>query len=362
MDMLSRISLWFNRYERHLSAAAMVAGFAIDSFVFKQATLATTQVVFLIYASICAFSILALEHIEARAENGYSRPRFRPVFPIATQFALGGFWSGFLILYGRSAVMSASWPFLALLVLVFIGNELFRKYHDRLVFTSTLFFFALYSYAIFSVPIYVGALGTKEFLESGVLAILVFFLFTSAVRVIGKKRFRADVGRIWKGALVVLVSMNIFYFTNILPPLPLTLTSGGVYHAVSRTGDTYAALAEKQSWKTVLGFPSVLHTVPGESVYAYSAIFAPVKLATTIVHRWERYDPALKKWKTEAAISFPITGGRNGGYRGYSAKANLVAGEWRVDVETVDGRLVGRLRFTVVPVDLPPLEVSETLL
>ena len=41
-------------------------------------------------------------------------------------------------------------------------------------------------------------------------------------------------------------------------------------------------------------------------------------------------------------------GGRDGGYRGYSVKGNPQAGDWRVDIETIDGRLVGRIRFTVI--------------
>ena len=73
---------------------------------------------------------------------------------MAGQFALGGLWSAFLVFYTRGAVLAASWPFLLVLAAIFIGNELFKKYHSQLVFTAVLYFFALFSYAIVTVPIF----------------------------------------------------------------------------------------------------------------------------------------------------------------------------------------------------------------
>ena len=40
-------------------------------------------------------------------------------------------------------------------------------------------------------------------------------------------------------------------------------------------------------------------------------------------------------------------GGRDGGYRGYSIKNDVTAGKWRVNVKTGDGKLIGRVGFTV---------------
>ncbi|MNT64341.1 hypothetical protein D3C72_2022330 [compost metagenome] len=48
-----------------------------------------------------------------------------------------------------------------------------------------------------------------------------------------------------------------------------------------------------------------------------------------------------------------ITGGRKNGYRGFSTKANYTAGEWRISVETTDGREIGRIYFEVIKVAEP---------
>jgi hypothetical protein len=46
-------------------------------------------------------------------------------------------------------------------------------------------------------------------------------------------------------------------------------------------------------------------------------------------------------------VRFSIMGGREGGYRGYSVKSTPRAGRWRVNIETPDGLLIGRVPFVV---------------
>lgn len=355
--MFKSLFVWMQAHERLLSAIAMLAGFVADSLLFGRVDLWQTHLVFAAYAAICFTAIPLLHWLESRPSPGVARPRARILLTLAIQFALGGFWSGFVVFYGRSADLGASWPFLLLLLLVFLGSEYYHRYHDRLVFTSVLFFFALYSYAIFAVPVYTGSIGVATFLLSGVAAIALFALFTALLRVVARERFLADLFRVRVWAAVVLILMNIAYFTNILPPLPLSAEAAGVYHSVWRVPSAYKALSEAQSWPVrYLGFSPTLHLPKGESLYAYSSVFAPTALTATIVHRWQWYDPALKQWVTRAAIAYPIVGGRDGGYRGYSSVLITSAGEWRVNIETADGRRIARLPFTVeITAALPPV-------
>ncbi len=335
---------WLQKYERHLSAVAMIAGFIADNLLFKRVDLWQTQAVFAAYTAICFVAIPLLHWLESRATH----PRVRLLLPFTIQFALGGFWSGFVIFYGRSADIGASWPFLLFLFLIFLGSEYFHRYHDRLVFTNVLFFFALYSYAIFAVPIYTGTIGTQTFLESGLIAIGLFGLFTILLRLLARERFLRDVSHIRSGALAVLIIINIFYFTNILPPLPLSAEAVGVYHEVTRVPGAYFGTSEGEPWQVrYLGFAPTLHVVMGESVSAYSSIFAPTALTTTIVHRWEWYDPLKRQWVLKSTVEYPIFGGRDGGYRGYSTVPMTEAGQWRVNIETIDGRRIAQLPFIV---------------
>src|SRR5438046_3026621 len=65
-----------------------------------------------------------------------------------------------------------------------------------------------------------------------------------------------------------------------------------------------------------------IYRSPGERVYVFSAIFAPSGLSTIIFHEWQHYDENTKDWVTTNTEQFPIIGGRDGGYRGYSFKDN----------------------------------------
>jgi MFS family permease len=359
--VIKRTFAFIARHERSLSAASMVGGFAFDNYAFRRIDLPNTQAVFIGYLALAAISMLILHVLAERAARGKEWPRWRALLPFATQFALGGLWSGFLVFYSRSAVLTASWPFLLVLLAIFIGNEIFKKYHSRLAFAAVLFFFALYSYVIVTVPLYTRTIGTLTFLLSGAIAAAIFFAFLRIVAGIGPQQWRAARVEVVTGAVLVYALINIFYFTGVLPPLPIALSAGGVYHFVAKNGAHYSARTEPQSWWTRFGAVPVMHVAKGAPLYLYSAVFAPIKLATTIQHRWQHYDAAHKTWRPVSTVSFQIVGGRDDGYRGYTISRHIAPGQWRVDVDLPDGHIIGRVRFTVAMVDKPVLTRPKKL-
>jgi hypothetical protein len=339
---------WIPRYERQLSAAGMIAGFATDNFMFRRVDLPNTQIIFLVYIAVAAVTILVLHSINSHTKRGPEEkpPRWQTFLPVATQFALGGLWSGFLIFYTRSAVLLASWPFLLVLVAIFIGNEVFKQYYERLVFTATLLFFGIFSYAIVTVPIYIHQIGVFAFLLSGLAAIVAFTVFLWALFLFGRKAFVDAKWPIIGASAIVYILINVFWFTNILPPLPVALAKSGIYTDVKHVGNDYIGTGEPRAWYQALSTP-VIHVAAGQPLYAYTAVFAPVKLNTRITHNWQHYDDKHRRWVAVSKVSYAINGGRDGGYRGYTIKRNPSAGEWRVDFATADGHLLGRERFTV---------------
>ena len=75
-------------------------------------------------------------------------------------------------------------------------------------------------------------------------------------------------------------------------------------------------------------------------------MFAPVTLETTIYHHWQhRQQESNEEFSTTDRIPIAISGGREHGYRSYTWKQRLEPGDWRVDVETEDGRIIGRINF-----------------
>jgi hypothetical protein len=137
-----------------------------------------------------------------------------------------------------------------------------------------------------------------------------------------------------------------------------------VYHSVlkSSTGD-YLALYEAAPWYVFWRDTSnTFHYEPGQSAYCFSSVYAPTELSTPIYHVWEYYDPTTKDWQVESRIFYSINGGRKAGYRGFSATAGLKPGEWRCNVETASGALIGRISFTAVQVSTStPALTTSTL-
>ena len=402
----------FRRYERHFSAAAMVIGFGVDNVAFGRVDHPGPHLIFLGYLAVAMGSIAIAHALQARKDRevaklatlaakesgskaagsaaresvaaphrsgALSQPsgpsgattsvaraetgsRLRLLLSAATQFALGGLWSGFLVFYSRSAVLAASWPFLVLLLCFLIGNEAFRRYHSRLVFASLLLFFALYSYAVFVVPVFTGTIGFLPFLASGVLAGASFFLFLRLLRWLDRARYRQSRWKLVGGAVAIAAAMNAFYFSGILPPLPLALSDVGIYHEIHRSGAVYEAQGEYEPVTVQLGLARpVVHVAPGEKLALYSAVFAPIKMNARIAHNWQQWDPHAKIWRTRSLVSYVISGGRGRGYRGYTLKSDPAPGDWRVDIDAPDGRLIGRLSFIVVSVPSPIVTIPKTL-
>jgi hypothetical protein len=86
-----------------------------------------------------------------------------------------------------------------------------------------------------------------------------------------------------------------------------------------------------------------------------------VALNTTVYHHWYFRTDGNRPFTHADKIPIKIAGGREGGYRAYTFKQRLDPGDWRVDVETEDGRVVGRVSVVVAERGEPGA-TSRTLL
>lgn len=354
---------WARAHERHLSALSLAGGFAFDSYTFGRIDRPLTQLVFIIYLLVAGGAIAVLHSLESRPEERKPSDRTRTILISVAQFALGCLLSGFCVFYIRSASITSSWPFLLFMAGIFIGNEYMRRYHARLVFSALLFFFTLYSYAILLVPVVIARIGTIPFLISGGLAVAVFFFYVRALAMLGHDRYRAARERIAVGMVAVTALINVFYFAKVFPPLPLVLSDAGVYHDVKRVGRDYRVVTEDEPprWRALFGTFPVEHIQSDGELYLYSAVFAPYRLTTDIVHRWEWRDPANGDWLPQQTVRFTIHGGRADGFRTYSLKHAPRPGQWRVNIATADGRAMGRVRFSVETQAVPPALAEKVL-
>lgn len=348
-------------YERYVSPFSLLVGFTIDNFAIRQIDLWLSSFVLAGYLALAAVGTVIINLVETgRLRHGIVL-KVAPFVPVVVQFAFGGLFSGFVILYSRSAAFAVSWVFVVLLAAFLLGNERFRKFYTQFPFQIGILFFGLYSFMIFYVPVLTKTIGPWMFAVSSVisLAVIALYLYISSFYIRSLvMETRTAVARTIAGMFFFIA---ILYFLGAIPPLPLALRDVGVLHSIKRSGDTYATTYEPRTWyELYLRYKQKFHRAPGEAVHVYTAIFAPSGISTIIVHEWQRFDEAKDAWITESTVKFPINGGREGGYRGYSLKRDVKPGLWRVNVMTVYGQLIGRVAFEVL--DVPsavPLQTVE---
>ena len=357
---LNNIRQFWQKYEGRLSSFALVIGFIIDYLTLTRIDQLFDNLVLISYLIIIALGIIFVHFYHSiirmkLAPAGSARERWflwvRTFSPVVIQFAVGGMMSGLVVFYSRSTSLGGSWPFLLLLVVFMVGNEFLKERYMRLTFQITVWYFVLLSYLLFAIPMLARQIGTTIFLISGLSSLLIVAIFVRIIALISPDKYLLSRKYIIMSILGVLVGINILYFLNIIPPLPLSLKHADVYHSVVREDGSYIVKDEIGKWYDILIPGDTVHIVTGERLYVYSAIFAPKGLNTKVIHVWETYNEDDGKWITISRVPFSVSGGRVGGFRGYSFSDSVKEGKWRVDMTTEKGLIIGRINFYVSIVD-----------
>ncbi|MDO8516175.1 MAG: DUF2914 domain-containing protein [bacterium] len=348
--------------ERPLSSLSLVGGFVFDAITLKRVDTFWENFWIIAHLVGVAICIIFIHLTENEAEDGLDAAKAHFWFLTALQFFFGGLLSVFLVFYFRSGTLAASWPFLLMLAVAFIANERLKKHYERLSFQISFFFLSIFSFAVFIVPVLAHEIGPAIFLLSGIASVVIILVFILALGFFAKEKFKKSKKMIALSIGGIFVSLNLLYFLNLIPPIPLSLSDAGVYHALARNADgNYAVLHENRGGglKEFFDLYEDVHLVPGAPLYVYSAIFSPAELNTGVTHVWQHYDETRRRWVTSSLIPLAVVGGREAGFRTYSLKTGLRPGRWRVNVETSRGAIIGRVNFKIVPVDTEPPLVQD---
>jgi hypothetical protein len=272
--------------------------------------------------------------------------------PGAIQFLAGGLFSAYVIYYTRSASFTTASLFLLVLVALLVANELIWSRLWSTYVLIGIYFLAVFCYFTFFMPTVLGTMGLGVFLTSGFVSaglVIALILYLDRHRVFGgTASFLGAIGVV----LSLLGLVVLFYVNHWIPPVPLALRDGGVYHDVDREGDAFVLHYEAPPWhRPWTQQDDPFRLAPGDTVHCFAAVFAPTDLQTKIYHHWQYYDAERKTWVDTDRIGYRVVGGRRNGYRGVTFKRHVHPGPWRVTVETPDRRPIGRIRFDVVRAD-----------
>jgi Protein of unknown function (DUF2914) len=349
----------YARFERPISSAALLSGFAFDALTLKRVDTFWENLWIVSHLAAVAICILLVNRMEDRDANPKDPSKAHFWFINTLQFFFGGLLSTFLVFYFRSASLRVSWPFFLILGAAFLANEQLKPHYARLSFQLSFFFLSLFCFTIFVLPVVLHAIGPLIFLLSGAVSLALVYIFLRILRSVAGHDLATRSRTLHACIVTIFVTINVLYFLNLIPPIPLSLQDASVHHAITRNEEgNYAVQSEDPGPLHFFRLMETFHAIPGTPVYAYSAVFSPTSLNTKILHEWQFYEPN-RGWITMSRVELPILGGRGGGYRTYSVKTGITAGAWRVNVETPTGALLGRLRFNVVLQSFDPPLITQ---
>ena len=265
-------------------------------------------------------------------------------------FLMGALLNLYAIFYFKSSSLLVSFGFLGLLVAVLLANELKRIKSLGLPFKFALLSLCFLSFAAYLVPVLVGSIGLTTFLASMLVGSVP--LAAAAWRVPPEK-FALARRQILVPLGCVVIGFLTFYLFRLIPPVPLSIPFIGVYHQVEKTEAGYRLSHERPSWRIWHNGDQTFLAQPGDKVYVFFRVFSPARFSDQVQMRWHWKDPA-RGWTLHDSIPIRIVGGREQGFRGYGVKSNYQPGEWKVQVETTDGREIGRVYFDLIAAPAAP--------
>jgi hypothetical protein len=327
---------------KHL--AFFTAGFVFDTFMVRRiddVKVLIQQGVYLLLSGVLLASLVVMRE---RA-NRWAAP--------ALHFMLGTLLNAYALFYVKSGSGLTSVLFFLVISALLVINELPSVHRLGPVVLYGLYSFCLTSYFAYLYPVLFGRIRWWMF----VLAVA-----TSAVPLTLVGRFHhkrtGDRRQVVRHALLPTLGVQalllVLHAFRLIPPVPLSLMEIGIYHDVARQADgsyrvSYNAPAFYRFW---VRDDTNFRATAGDRVFTFFRVFAPRGFRDEIRVAWFIRQPG-HGWLAAGDLPIAVTGGREGGFAGVAFKQNWRPGDWRVIVETLDGREIGRRTFAVRGDDRP---------
>ncbi len=348
----------YRRYAKHLPLLAFIAGFLYDSLTLTRIDLVLDNAILFAYTILSGVLLV----IWARVEQG----RWQPAFFVkhlewvvfGVNFLFGSLLSSYVVYYFKSAGVAKSYLFVGLLAALMLANEFFSRRLQTLRRQIAIYFFCSFAFFTFFLPTFTHLLNVFMFIASGIIALALTAAVLAAIYGQGLLADLELLKRFGWPPLAIFTAMVLLYFLNWIPPVPLALKDSGIYRSVKRIENRYEVRYTKPEWWQVFKKDdSTFEYTAGDTVFCFAAVFAPTALDERIVHHWQARD-AKGDWVTTDRVGYAMRGGRDGGWRGFTRKLHAVPGDWRVEVKTERGRLLGRVPIEVRAAQEPPKEIK----
>lgn len=356
--MLESVKETLHRHKKWEPLVFFIGGFTFDALLLHRIDDPLMLAHQAIYLSLSAFLIawdLLTDAGKASVPKWLTKVwRYREG---VLHFLLGTLLNVYTIFYFKSGTLLSSILFLILLVALLILNEVRPPQISKHILRNGLFGLCLVSYMNIIVSILVGSIGVFVFLLAVGVALGILWVYS---RLLKSKLDPSRISReIRVPFLAITLVYTLLYLFKILPPVPLSMKHIGIYREITKVDGGYQLGFSRPAWRFWESGDQNFRARPGDKIYCFVQVFSPTRFKDELFVHWQYHDPKLG-WTKSDAIPLPVVGGRAEGFRGFTTKANYQAGDWRVSVQTSDGREIGRigLQIEMLPESAPPPELE----
>lgn len=345
---MDRIKNYYKENETRMNIGFFCAGVLVDVFTVTDIDNIITIIQQIVY--LLVVGILLYFDFLSRQEGGIKvRKIFNKIWvyrDLVIHFFMGGLLSIYSIFFIKSASIFSSFAFVIFMISLMIINELqiFRK--NKINFKIGLYLICVFSFFSMVFPVLLGFVGWQPFALSLVSTLIfLWILYRILLNRVQKKSVLLTA--IMLPGVSVLSVFGLFYYLGWIPPVPLSTQEIGIFHNVEKVGNDYVLKHQTPNWMFWRKGDQHFVAQEGDKVFVFVRVFSPARFSDRVILHWQQYHEGRKQWMTTDRIPMAIRGGRKGGYRGYASKQNYQEGEYRVLIETQDGREIGRLGFWI---------------
>ena len=341
---------FLTRHQKYSAIIFFIAGFIFDSLTLGRIDRLYDVIMLCLYMTLLTTVLYLYNVVDDGKWKNTKLGEYEEYLPLAIQFFFGGLSSAYVIYFSRSVSLSKTMSFFIILIVLFFANEYLKKRISNKYLQFSVYFFISFTFFVFMIPVFIKEMNTGIFIVSGAVSLVCTLILIVFIYIISPStRLEVHLGKIIGLILSIYGVINLFYFLNLIPPVPLAMETGLVAHNIGIRNNKYVVSYETDEWYVFWrDYRHKFILQPDGTVYVFSSIFAPTDLEKSILHRWKWFDRNTGSWEIMDNIGYEITGGRDGGYRGYTFKNNVKPGRWQIEVITEEGLVLGIIDFEII--------------
>ncbi|PYE81560.1 hypothetical protein DFQ11_102134 [Winogradskyella epiphytica] len=346
----SKFRKFIRKHEKYAPIIFFIGGFIFDSLTLGRIDRLYDLVVLCSHMTLLSITLFLFNLSDDGKWRNTFLERYKEYFPLAIQFFFGALSSAYVIYFSRSVSLSKTMSFFVILLAILFANELLKKRISNKYLQFSVYFFLSFTFFTFIIPVFIKEMGTTIFMISGLVSLAVTLSLITIIYIKSPStRAEMKLGKIIGIVFGLYALINVFYYFDLIPPVPLALQEGVVAHNVKVENGKYIVSYETDEWYVFWrDHRDKFISRPNEPVYVFTSIFGPTSIEKSVFHRWKWLNETTGEWEIADDIGFDIVGGRDNGYRGYSYKNNTKEGFWQVEVITEEELILGVIDFEII--------------